>query len=148
MCAGDTRLNKLGDKLMDNLYVFFEDIQGEIKPSVLHGDLWSGNIASVEGQPSIFDPATYYGHHEAEFGMSWCAGERFYEVATAKLCCTTGAAGVSVMGRLMLLLLPPARRRAGFADAMCYGHHKAEFGMSWCAGERVYEVAGYQLQVC
>jgi hypothetical protein len=20
------------------------------------------------------DPATYYGHHEAEFGMSWCAG--------------------------------------------------------------------------
>jgi hypothetical protein len=59
---------------MDNLDVFFEDIRGDIKPSVLHGDLWSGNIAGVEGQPSIFDPATYYGHHEAEFGMSWCAG--------------------------------------------------------------------------
>lgn len=71
---GDKRLSQLGDKLMDNLYVFFEDVRGSIKPSVLHGDLWSGNIAGVEGQPSIFDPATYYGHHEAEFGMSWCAG--------------------------------------------------------------------------
>jgi fructosamine-3-kinase len=60
---------------MDNLDVFFEDVKGSIKPSVLHGDLWSGNIAGVEGQPSVFDPATYYGHHEAEFGMSWCAGE-------------------------------------------------------------------------
>ena len=45
----------------------------EVTPSVLHGDLWSGNIASVGGQPSIFDPAVYYGHHEAEWGMSWCA---------------------------------------------------------------------------
>jgi fructosamine-3-kinase len=45
-----------------------------IKPSILHGDLWSGNIATVDGKPSIFDPAVYYGHHEADFGMSWCAG--------------------------------------------------------------------------
>lgn len=40
--------------------------------STCAGDLWSGNIAAVEGQPAIFDPATYYGHHEAEWGMSWC----------------------------------------------------------------------------
>jgi fructosamine-3-kinase len=33
------------------------------------GDLWSGNIAAVDGAPAIFDPATYYGHSEAEFGM-------------------------------------------------------------------------------
>eukprot|EP00879_Flechtneria_rotunda_P025317 GHRR01026896.1.p1 GENE.GHRR01026896.1~~GHRR01026896.1.p1 ORF type:complete len:186 (+),score=52.12 GHRR01026896.1:480-1037(+) len=70
----DRQLNQLGDKLLPNLEVFFDDIQGKIKPSVLHGDLWSGNIAGVEGKPCIFDPATYYGHHEAEFGMSWCAG--------------------------------------------------------------------------
>jgi hypothetical protein len=54
-------LNELGDKLCDNLEVFFEDVAGDIKPSVLHGDLWSGNIAGVEGKPAIFDPATYYG---------------------------------------------------------------------------------------
>lgn len=46
----------------------------QVTPSVLHGDLWSGNISSVDGQPAIFDPAVYYGHSEAEFGMSWCAG--------------------------------------------------------------------------
>ena len=46
----------------------------QVKPSVLHGDLWSGNISGVDGAPSIFDPAVYYGHSEAEFGMSWCAG--------------------------------------------------------------------------
>ena len=46
----------------------------QVKPSILHGDLWSGNIGAVDGEPSIFDPASYYGHHEAEFGISWCAG--------------------------------------------------------------------------
>ena len=47
---------------------------GDIKPCLLHGDLWSGNVGTVDGEPCIFDPACYYGHHEAEFGMSWCAG--------------------------------------------------------------------------
>lgn len=48
---------------------------------MLHGDLWSGNIGAVleadgvTSRPVIFDPATYFGHHEAEFGMSWCGGE-------------------------------------------------------------------------
>jgi len=46
----------------------------QVRPCVLHGDLWSGNIGSVDGEPSIFDPAVYYGHSEADFGMSWCAG--------------------------------------------------------------------------
>ncbi len=34
----------------------------QVKPSLLHGDLWSGNISAVEGgEWSILDPATYYG---------------------------------------------------------------------------------------
>ena len=53
----------------------------QVKPSVLHGDLWGGNISGVDGEPSIFDPAVYYGHSEADFGMSWCAGfsSAFYD---------------------------------------------------------------------
>lgn len=40
-------------------------------PSLLHGDLWSGNhFADEEGNPVLIDPAVYYGHHEAEFGMT------------------------------------------------------------------------------
>jgi hypothetical protein len=30
----------------------------------------SGNIGSADGQPSIFDPASYWGHHEAAWGVS------------------------------------------------------------------------------
>ena len=37
---------------------------------LLHGDLWSGNVAADEaGEPVIFDPACYYGRREAEIGM-------------------------------------------------------------------------------
>ena len=52
-----------------------------VRPSLLHGDLWSGNIATSRGAPVIFDPACYFGHSEAEFGMSWCANfsPAFYE---------------------------------------------------------------------
>ncbi|KAF2113618.1 Fructosamine/Ketosamine-3-kinase [Lophiotrema nucula] len=40
-----------------------------VKPSLLHGDLWIGNIASdkATGQPVVFDSSAYYGHHECEF---------------------------------------------------------------------------------
>lgn len=63
------------------LQKLFVGVRGPIRPSTLHGDLWSGNIASAEGAPVIFDPAAYYGHHEAEWGMSWCAslGPPFWE---------------------------------------------------------------------
>lgn len=57
-----------GEKLMSRLDTYLADIN---EPAVLlHGDLWSGNAAANEqGQPVIFDPASYYGHREAEIGM-------------------------------------------------------------------------------
>ncbi len=43
--------------------------------SILHGDLWSGNIlATAEGQPAIIDPAVYYGHREADLAMTHLFG--------------------------------------------------------------------------
>ncbi|CAE7207024.1 unnamed protein product [Symbiodinium natans] len=64
-----------------NLEALFAD--GEVKPSLLHGDLWNGNMAgSPMGQPpALFDPAAYFGHSEAEFGMAWCADfdEKFWQ---------------------------------------------------------------------
>ncbi len=39
-------------------------------PSLLHGDLWSGNwSADSHGQPVIYDPACYFGDHEADLAM-------------------------------------------------------------------------------
>ncbi|MGP0128357.1 MAG: fructosamine kinase family protein [cyanobacterium endosymbiont of Rhopalodia musculus] len=41
------------------------------QPSLVHGDLWSGNVAvTQEGEPVILDPATYYGDHEVDLAMT------------------------------------------------------------------------------
>lgn len=38
--------------------------------SILHGDLWSGNIhTGPNGEPVLIDPAAYYGWAEAELAM-------------------------------------------------------------------------------
>lgn len=40
-------------------------------PSLLHGDLWSGNyLADENDNPVIVDPAVYYGHREADLAMT------------------------------------------------------------------------------
>jgi len=56
-------------------------IDGE--PSLIHGDLWSGNLhVSPQGQPAIVDPACYYAHREAELGMMKLMGgfsDRVYD---------------------------------------------------------------------
>lgn len=39
--------------------------------SILHGDLWSGNvIADSQGNPALIDPAAYYGWAEADLAMT------------------------------------------------------------------------------
>ncbi len=53
LCTGDPQLTRLGETLLPKLHVFFEGA-GPIRPSVLHGDLWSGNIGQADGQPVIF----------------------------------------------------------------------------------------------
>jgi fructosamine-3-kinase len=53
------------------------------KPSLIHGDLWSGNFISDEnGTPVIYDPAVYYGSREMDIAMSLLFGgfdKRFYD---------------------------------------------------------------------
>jgi fructosamine-3-kinase len=43
----------------------------EVQPSLVHGDLWGGNAGfTSEGEPVIFDPATYYGDREVDIAMT------------------------------------------------------------------------------
>lgn len=58
-----------GDRLRSRLDGFFPGYTP--KPSLLHGDLWSGNYAGNErGEAVIFDPAVYYGDREADLAMT------------------------------------------------------------------------------
>lgn len=44
-------------------------------PSLLHGDLWSGNVMTNEaGNPSFIDPAVYYGNREVDLAMTQLFG--------------------------------------------------------------------------
>jgi len=40
------------------------------QPSLLHGDLWSGNAGFTKEGPVMFDPAVYYGDREADLAMT------------------------------------------------------------------------------
>jgi len=58
-----------GEALLEALPAFFTDYQPV--PSLLHGDLWSGNYAYCDDdRPVIFDPAVYYGDRETDLAMS------------------------------------------------------------------------------
>ncbi len=64
----DDKLQKLGEQLLDKLPEYFKGVQ--IRPSLLHGDLWGGNTAALaDGTPVVYDPACYFGHHEADLSM-------------------------------------------------------------------------------
>ncbi len=61
-------LQELGQTLAAGIDVFFDGYEPE--PSLLHGDLWSGNHAAMDGEPVIFDPAVYYGDRESDLAMT------------------------------------------------------------------------------
>ena len=63
------RLQQQGERLMEKLPAFFEGYAPV--PSLLHGDLWSGNAGFLtDGAPVIYDPAVYYGDREADIAMT------------------------------------------------------------------------------
>ncbi|MCE0492517.1 fructosamine kinase family protein [Vibrio salinus] len=52
------------------------------KPSLLHGDLWSGNLGSTKSGPLFYDPACYWGDRECDIAMSRLFGhfpQSFYK---------------------------------------------------------------------
>lgn len=80
--------NKLvGDELKNGFLILENRIEeilegSEEKPSLLHGDLWSGNyLCDSNSNPVLIDPAIYYGHREADIAMTKMFGgfpDEFY----------------------------------------------------------------------
>ena len=77
-------LTEAGAKLVKRLPEIFAGYEPDA--SLLHGDLWGGNWASVNGEPVIFDPAVYYGDRESDIAMTRLFGGfggAFYEAYEA-----------------------------------------------------------------
>ena len=91
-CGG--KLQTLGEKLLETLPALFADHNPQ--PSLLHGDLWSGNHAYLpDGTPVIFDPACYYGDRECDLAMTELFGgypAAFYDTYRAAYPLDTGYA--------------------------------------------------------
>jgi fructosamine-3-kinase len=62
------QLQTLGDQLLSRFPALIDHAP---TPSLLHGDLWGGNMAFTrDGEPVIYDPATYFGDREADLAMT------------------------------------------------------------------------------
>jgi protein-ribulosamine 3-kinase len=77
------RLEKKGVELIDQISRKMNDLLVHEKPSLLHGDLWSGNVmAGLSEAPVLIDPAVYYGNREIEIAFTTLFGgfdSSFYE---------------------------------------------------------------------
>jgi len=82
---GGVRLQERGRLLCEQLGGFFGSYRPQ--PSLLHGDLWSGNWgAAAQGEAVIFDPACYVGDRESDLAMTELFGRPdadFYAVCDA-----------------------------------------------------------------
>ena len=76
----DGGIRKQCTKLLDHLDSYLTEPEF---PSLIHGDLWSGNaVCGPNGKAWILDPAAYVGHYEAELAMTELFGgnpNSFYE---------------------------------------------------------------------
>ena len=67
-------LGRLGDREVSQFESFIKhlsELLPEEEPSLLHGDLWSGNLLCGLGQRPVFiDPAVYFGHREVDLAMT------------------------------------------------------------------------------
>ena len=66
--------SRISSKLMSRIEAFVGDlhrfIAEPVKPSLLHGDIWGGNVIVQDGKISGFiDPAIYFGHPEIELAF-------------------------------------------------------------------------------
>ncbi len=78
------RLQSQGGRLLER---FGALLTHQPSPSLVHGDLWGGNLGfDVRGHPVIFDPAVYYGDREADLAMTELFGgfpSAFYDAYRA-----------------------------------------------------------------
>jgi len=83
-CLSQNLLSPKHQTQFENLYKQLPSIfDSEQKPSLLHGDLWSGNfMCNGNSEPVLIDTAVYFGHPSVDLGMTTLFGgfrSAFYE---------------------------------------------------------------------
>jgi len=69
-------------KLLNLKESVYRKLDIKILPSLLHGDLWSGNYIANSIGPFFIDSAAYYGHREVDFALTYMFGgfsKEFYK---------------------------------------------------------------------
>ncbi|NQY65258.1 MAG: fructosamine kinase family protein [Alteromonadaceae bacterium] len=77
---------KIGD--IDHITQICHDglLNHSVTPSLVHGDLWQGNLGFSKTTAIIFDPACYYGDREVDIAMTelfGCLPPEFYQAYQA-----------------------------------------------------------------
>lgn len=87
----DQRDRKLADSLLEHLDQYLIEPEA---PSLIHGDLWAGNVMTgSDGRAWIIDPAAYYGHPEADLAMTELFGGFALDFYDSYFACSKMEAG-------------------------------------------------------
>lgn len=63
------KLQRAGEQVLHGVSALLQP--HDVTPSLVHGDLWSGNAATLaDGTPVVFDPAVYVGDREVDLAMT------------------------------------------------------------------------------
>jgi protein-ribulosamine 3-kinase len=83
MATARQLLQKTHTVAFESLFLKLDSVFDAVKPSLLHGDLWSGNFMCDERLlPVLIDPAVYFGHRSMDLAMTTLFGgfdKSFYE---------------------------------------------------------------------
>jgi fructosamine-3-kinase len=83
MAQGKKLLSAKHISHFESLYPKLAEVFNEEKPSLLHGDLWSGNyMCNQNSEPVLIDPAVYFGHRSMDLAMTTLFGgfdKSFYD---------------------------------------------------------------------
>lgn len=83
----EAKISRQDVAAFERLYIKLDEIFPEARPTLIHGDLWSGNyMVNSEGRACLIDPAVYYGNPEVDIAMSTLFGGfsgKFYDAYTS-----------------------------------------------------------------
>lgn len=75
LALGSGRIHSSLGNQFRKLFMRLPELLNTEKPSLLHGDLWSGNLITDEnGLPCLIDPAVYFGNREVDLAMTQLFG--------------------------------------------------------------------------